>query len=141
MSTGPSFAYCPAITLDGGERCLVNFGQRPLRYPAEGYRPLVDPLTEECQPLCILFDCFRQLVALDSFQDSESSLVASIINRLRGVLPKIRHIVGHHLLAPTMSLYFRVRESGELFFCVFATFNVLVQRWDSYLFHKYLKAL
>jgi len=35
----PNGAYLPGISLSYGERCEVNFGERPFAYPQEGYAP------------------------------------------------------------------------------------------------------
>lgn len=40
---GPGAGYYPAISLSQGERCDINFGARPFRYPIEGYLPLQAP--------------------------------------------------------------------------------------------------
>jgi Kip1 ubiquitination-promoting complex protein 1 len=39
----PNGAYLPGISLSYGERCEVNFGDRPFAYPQEGYSPLQAP--------------------------------------------------------------------------------------------------
>ena len=36
----PGLAYFPAVSLSVGERCCLNFGAAPMRYPVEGYVPL-----------------------------------------------------------------------------------------------------
>ena len=38
----PGLAYFPAVSLSVGERCALNFGDAPLRYPTPGFRPLQD---------------------------------------------------------------------------------------------------
>lgn len=40
---GPGFGYYPAISLSQGERCELNFGSRPFKYPIEGYFPIQAP--------------------------------------------------------------------------------------------------
>ena len=36
----PGLAYFPALSISHGESVLVNFGNRPLEYPVEGYQPV-----------------------------------------------------------------------------------------------------
>ena len=36
-------AYFPALSLSHGERCELNFGAKPFRYPVEGFEPLHQP--------------------------------------------------------------------------------------------------
>ncbi|XP_015580547.2 E3 ubiquitin-protein ligase RKP isoform X1 [Ricinus communis] len=40
---GPGFGYHPAISLSQGERCELNFGGRPFKYPIQGFLPLQEP--------------------------------------------------------------------------------------------------
>ncbi|KAG7983064.1 hypothetical protein I3843_04G085400 [Carya illinoinensis] len=40
---GPECGYYPAISLSQGERCELNFGSRPFKYPIEGYLPIQSP--------------------------------------------------------------------------------------------------
>ncbi|GBG60376.1 hypothetical protein CBR_g4334 [Chara braunii] len=37
------YAYFPAVSILHGERCELNFGGRPFRYPVEGFAPLQEP--------------------------------------------------------------------------------------------------
>lgn len=37
---GPGLAYFPAVSLSYGERCYMNFGSRPFKYPVQDYLPL-----------------------------------------------------------------------------------------------------
>ena len=40
---GPEFGYHPAVSLSQGERCELNFGVRPFKYPIQGFLPLQEP--------------------------------------------------------------------------------------------------
>ncbi|KAL5555872.1 hypothetical protein UlMin_038108 [Ulmus minor] len=40
---GVGVGYYPAISLSQGERCELNFGARPFKYPIDGYLPLQAP--------------------------------------------------------------------------------------------------
>ena len=50
-----------APALRAGERCELNFGQRPLAHPLPGYRPLVDPPAGAAAAAWLLA-CLRRLV-------------------------------------------------------------------------------
>lgn len=53
---GPGFAYFPAVSLSFGENLVANFGSSRLRYPIEGYLPLVAiPNTSRAQLVTVLF--------------------------------------------------------------------------------------
>ncbi|KAL8160739.1 hypothetical protein V2J09_002276 [Rumex salicifolius] len=40
---GPGLGYFPAVSLSHGEKCDLNFGGRPFKFPIEGFLPLQDP--------------------------------------------------------------------------------------------------
>ena len=54
-----------------GERCEFNFGARPLAFPLEGHRPLMEP-PPGCDAAAYLLACLNRLVA------------ASLANRSHG---------------------------------------------------------
>ena len=49
--------------MPAGERCELNFGQRPLAHPLPGYRPLVDPPAGAAAAAWLLA-CLRRLALL-----------------------------------------------------------------------------
>ncbi|KAF4355134.1 hypothetical protein F8388_026059 [Cannabis sativa] len=61
---GPGFGYYPAISLSQGERCELNFGSRPFKYPVEGYLPLEPPPTVNTCAFKLL-SCLSRLLDID----------------------------------------------------------------------------
>lgn len=59
----PWLGYFPAISLSHGERCHLNFGSHPFRYPVEGYQPLQSqPSVDELAKIEYLWGCFSRLL-------------------------------------------------------------------------------
>ncbi|KAI7756349.1 hypothetical protein M8C21_004185, partial [Ambrosia artemisiifolia] len=57
----PGIGYYPAVSLSQGERCDLNFGARPFRYPIQGFHPIqVPPSTN--QLAVHLLHCFSKLL-------------------------------------------------------------------------------
>lgn len=73
---GPGFGYYPAISLSQGERCELNFGAYPFKYPVEGFLPL-----QEAPPRSSfateLLRCFSRLL------DRPDRSLADTLSRLR----------------------------------------------------------
>ncbi|XP_076898856.1 E3 ubiquitin-protein ligase RKP-like [Bidens hawaiensis] len=57
----PGLGYYPAISLSQGERCHLNFGALPFRYPIQGFQPIqIPPVTNS---LTVgLLHCFSNLL-------------------------------------------------------------------------------
>eukprot|EP00884_Botryococcus_braunii_P014434 jgi/Botrbrau1/22992/Bobra.0030s0056.1 len=55
--------YYPAVSLSCGERCEVNFGERPFLYPSKGYSPMVKPPAENAAA-CFVFTSLDRLLAM-----------------------------------------------------------------------------
>lgn len=70
----PPFGYHPAISLSQGERCELNFGSRPFKYPIKGYLPIQapSPVTSFATQL---LGCLSRLLNLQSFEREEHSSV------------------------------------------------------------------
>ena len=69
---GPGFGYYPAISLSQGERCELNFGSRPFKYPVEGYIPLQSP--PSINTFCIqLFHCLSRLLDMHHVEQADYS--------------------------------------------------------------------
>ena len=64
-----------------GERCELNFGQRPLAHPLPGYRPLVDPPGGAAGAAWLLA-CLRRL-ALLLVDDNQVSPAVQVRRRVR----------------------------------------------------------
>ncbi|KAL8193907.1 hypothetical protein R6Q57_026149 [Mikania cordata] len=57
----PGLGYYPAISLSQGERCLLNFGACPFRYPIQEFQPIQIP--PSTKPLAVgLLRCFTKLL-------------------------------------------------------------------------------
>ncbi|MCO5579528.1 hypothetical protein L7F22_033383 [Adiantum nelumboides] len=98
----PKFPYFPAISLSQGERCDLNLGGRPLRYPAENFQPLqAPPLTNETRiPVSTqakyLLGCLQRLLQLDS---KEVAAAMPLVDRLRRLKPlgEFSNLVGKEI--------------------------------------------
>ncbi|XP_020257334.1 E3 ubiquitin-protein ligase RKP isoform X2 [Asparagus officinalis] len=67
---GPGVGYYPAISLSEGERCNLNFGSHPFRYPIVDFLPIQDP------PCCMshisyLLQCLSRLLEVQSVDRSD----------------------------------------------------------------------
>ncbi|XP_057749273.1 E3 ubiquitin-protein ligase RKP [Arachis stenosperma] len=92
---GPGFGYYPAISLSQGERCELNFGGRPFKFPIEGYCPLQAP---PCKTYFVsrLLECWSRLLDMHSVERSEYSLVQKLRRVKRFLsLEEFFHPVSH----------------------------------------------
>ncbi|KAB2597297.1 E3 ubiquitin-protein ligase RKP-like [Pyrus ussuriensis x Pyrus communis] len=74
---GPGSGYYPAVSLSQGERCELNFGARPFRFPIERYLPLQAP------PFLVPFAtqllyCLSRLLGLHSVEQAKHSSVQKL---------------------------------------------------------------
>ncbi|KAI9116940.1 hypothetical protein K1719_011939 [Acacia pycnantha] len=74
---GPGFGYYPAVSLSQGERCELNFGARPFKYPIKGYLPLQAP-PSKCYFVTHLLQCWLRLLSMHSMDRNEYSLVQKL---------------------------------------------------------------
>ncbi|CAL0305315.1 unnamed protein product [Lupinus luteus] len=74
---GPGFGYYPAISLSQGEKCDLNFGARPFKYPIEGYLPLQAPPSKSYF-VTRLLQCWSRLLDMHSVGRAEHSLVQKL---------------------------------------------------------------
>lgn len=82
----PEFGYFPAISLSQGERCDLNFGARPFKYPIAGFLPIqVPPKVEDGEEVASLSEiasyllrCLYRLVKLRSHYPSSSTSVEKL---------------------------------------------------------------
>ncbi|XP_015890975.3 E3 ubiquitin-protein ligase RKP isoform X1 [Ziziphus jujuba] len=81
---GPGDGYYPAISLSPGERCELNFGARPFKYPIEGYRPLQAPPPVNSFASQML-RCLSRLLDLRSLERAENSSVEKLTRLKRFV--------------------------------------------------------
>lgn len=101
---GPGFGYYPAISLSQGERCELNFGSHPFKYPVEGYLPLQAPPPVN-SPATYLLRCLSRLLDMHCMDRDEHSSVEKL-RRLKRFVPfeEIFHPVAHGICAEFFSL-------------------------------------
>ncbi|XP_076891434.1 E3 ubiquitin-protein ligase RKP-like [Bidens hawaiensis] len=63
----PGLGYYPAISLSQGERCELNFGARPFRYPVEDFHPIQIPPSNN-QLAVHLLHCFSKLLNMEKLR-------------------------------------------------------------------------
>ncbi|KAI3794549.1 hypothetical protein L1987_37181 [Smallanthus sonchifolius] len=66
----PGLGYYPAISLSQGERCHLNFGARPFRYPIQDFQPIQIPPSTNFLAVGLL-NCFTKL--LDMWRGENNS--------------------------------------------------------------------
>ncbi|KAJ6908019.1 hypothetical protein NC651_018456 [Populus alba x Populus x berolinensis] len=74
---GPGSGYYPAISLSQGERCELNFGARPFKYPIQGFLPLKAPPSANLLAMQLL-QCLSRLSDVQGAERAESSLVGKM---------------------------------------------------------------
>ncbi|XP_050204226.1 E3 ubiquitin-protein ligase RKP [Mercurialis annua] len=74
---GPGFGYYPAISLSQGERCELNFGCRPFKYPIKGFLPLQEPPTGYLLAAQLL-RCLSRLLDLCCMQRADNSVIGKL---------------------------------------------------------------
>ncbi|TXG60567.1 hypothetical protein EZV62_015140 [Acer yangbiense] len=65
----PGFGYYPAISLSQGERCELNFGGRPFKYPINCYLPLQAPPSINAYASQLL-QCLSRLLGMERAERS-----------------------------------------------------------------------
>ncbi|XP_043721494.1 E3 ubiquitin-protein ligase RKP-like [Telopea speciosissima] len=91
----PGLGYYPAISLSQGERCVLNFGTHPFKYPIEGFHSLQGPPT--VSPLAThLLQCLLRLLELQQMEKSDSTSVEKL-GRLKRFAPikELFHQIAH----------------------------------------------
>ncbi|KAJ7956899.1 E3 ubiquitin-protein ligase RKP [Quillaja saponaria] len=73
----PGFGYYPAISLSQGERCELNFGAHPFKYPIKGYLPLQAP-PSTCSYVTQLLQCWSRLLDMHCVERAEHYLVEKL---------------------------------------------------------------
>ncbi|KAM5577439.1 E3 ubiquitin-protein ligase RKP [Rosa sericea] len=74
---GPGCGYYPAVSLSQGERCELNFGGRPFKFPIEGYQPLQAPPSLNLFATQLL-QCLSRLLGLHSVEQAKHSSVEKL---------------------------------------------------------------
>ncbi|KAE9601286.1 putative transcription factor C2H2 family [Lupinus albus] len=81
----PPSGYYPAISLCHGERCQLNFGSHPFKYPIDGYFPLQAPPSKSYF-VTQLLQCWSRLLDIHSVERAEHSLVQKL-RRVKRFIP------------------------------------------------------
>lgn len=71
---GPGLGYFPAISLSQGERCDLNFGARPFKFPVDGFLPIQAPPTQICV-ITYLLQCLLRLLEVQSINKTDPTSV------------------------------------------------------------------
>ncbi|KAL6223019.1 hypothetical protein ACLB2K_006409 [Fragaria x ananassa] len=74
---GVGCGYYPAVSLSQGERCELNFGGRPFKFPIEGYHPLQAPPSLNSFATQLL-RCLSRLLGLHSVEQAKHSSVEKL---------------------------------------------------------------
>lgn len=74
---GPGFGYYPAVSLSQGERCELNFGARPFKYPVRGFLPFQPPPSTDLFTTQLL-QCLSRLLDMQRVERFENSLVGKL---------------------------------------------------------------
>lgn len=81
----PGLGYYPAISLSQGERCDLNFGGRPFRYPVQGFQPIQAPPSTN-QLAIRLLRCFSKLLNMWQGERTSHNCMEKL-RRLKRYLP------------------------------------------------------
>ncbi|KAL2521490.1 E3 ubiquitin-protein ligase [Forsythia ovata] len=73
----PGLGYYPAISLSQGERCELNFGARPFRYPVKGFLPIQAPPSSNSLA-SNLFHCLLRLLEMQRLKRAEFDTVEKL---------------------------------------------------------------
>ncbi|KAI3451086.1 hypothetical protein Pfo_007751 [Paulownia fortunei] len=73
----PGLGYYPAISLSQGERCELNFGGHPFKYPIKGFLPIQAPPSSKSLATN-LFDCFLRLLQMQRQERAEIDTVEKL---------------------------------------------------------------
>ncbi|KAL5703827.1 RING-type E3 ubiquitin transferase [Ranunculus cassubicifolius] len=104
-SMEPGKGYYPAISLSQGERCDLNFGSRPFKYPIDGFLPL-QALPSVVSLANYLLRCLSRLLELQFVEKAESFSVEKL-RRLKRFSPReelfypISHVICDELFSAT----------------------------------------
>ncbi|KAK3017015.1 hypothetical protein RJ639_006876 [Escallonia herrerae] len=109
----PGLGYYPAISLSQGERCELNFGGHPFRYPVEGFIPIQAPPSTNnlaTQLLC----CFSRLLAMQCIERADVNSVEKL-RRLKRFVPleELSRPVSHGICEELFSAFVADVRSAE----------------------------
>ena len=109
----PGMAYFPALSLSHGERCALNFGGMPFRYPVSGYRPIQEsPKKSLLQVGALVLEVLDVVACSDIVRDSLTTdeyflMVDSLCAKLEPAL------LSPYFVDGTLIPFLLERTSGE----------------------------
>ncbi|KAJ8765528.1 hypothetical protein K2173_014650 [Erythroxylum novogranatense] len=110
---GPGFGYYPAFSLSQGERCEINFGARPFKFPIQGFLPLQLPPSTITRATKLL-QCLSRLLDMQSVERADNTLVGRMRRLKRFALPEqLFYPVCHGICEEFFSLLKEDSESTE----------------------------
>lgn len=109
----PGLGYHPAISLSQGERCELNFGGVPFKYPVKEFLPIQAPPPLEALASNLL-GCFSRLLQLQCAEKAETKTVAKL-SRLKRFAPfeELWRPVSEGICEELLSVLNYERGSGE----------------------------
>ncbi|XP_021736630.1 E3 ubiquitin-protein ligase RKP-like [Chenopodium quinoa] len=81
----PGLGYFPAVSLSQGERCDLNFGARPFKYPIESFLPLQNPPPATSRASQLL-QCLSRLLEIERMERAKFTSVDKL-RRLQRFVP------------------------------------------------------
>ncbi|CAK9176746.1 unnamed protein product [Ilex paraguariensis] len=105
----PGLGYYPAISLSQGERCELNFGGRPFRYPIEGFLPIQAPPSISSVASHLLH-YYSRLLEMQRVERADFNSVEKL-RRLKRFVPyeELFHPVSHGICE---ELFFTIDAEG-----------------------------
>jgi hypothetical protein len=95
----PGLAYFPALSISHGERCIVNFGERPFEYPIKEFSPLqYAPPSSTLQHSEFLVESLNRLISFkesEKIESYEQDIVAAILFQHLAPLLENEYILIH----------------------------------------------
>ncbi|KAL6552196.1 hypothetical protein OROGR_008350 [Orobanche gracilis] len=99
----PGLGYYPAISLSQGERCELNFGGHPFKYPIKGFLPIQAPPSSMSLAIS-LFDCFLRLLQMQCLERPEIVTVEKLRRLKRfASFEELLHPVSHGICEELLS--------------------------------------
>ncbi|WOL11534.1 hypothetical protein Cni_G20297 [Canna indica] len=106
---GPGAGYYPAISLSDGERCDLNFGAHPFKYPIAGFLPIQAP--PNCRHYaCYLLSCLTRLLEVQCLDKPDSAYFEKL-RRLKRFAPlkELFYPISHGIIEE----FFNVIQSSD----------------------------
>ncbi|KAF9609879.1 hypothetical protein IFM89_018964, partial [Coptis chinensis] len=99
----PGLGYYPAVSLSQGERCDLNFGSRPFKYPIGGFLPLQAPPASNSLATYLL-QCLSRLLELQFVEKAASTSVEKLrrlkrFSPLEDLFHPISHVICEELFS------------------------------------------